>query len=239
MLMPEQVVWKLWRARQHYDELVRELQAYFASNPGQMVLAPESTPGNAVYVFEPKERIPARFGLIAGDYLQNVRSTLDYLVWQLVIANGKTPGRSNQFPVCTGAPKTMSWDDCIKRGRLLGIDSAAIDLIRSFQPCFDTQSGPTPHPLAVLEEVVNENKHRQVLLTNLATVITPDIKPPIGHAEYQVSRMLNGQMVDGERFMAFLAFKDGIVEKFEILSTLEVITNFIGLTMLPQFERFF
>jgi hypothetical protein len=239
MPMPEQIVWKLWRAKHHYDELVTELRAYFASNPGDMVTAPNSTPENVIYVFRTKTRVPARFGLIAGDYIHNVRSTLDYLIWQLVIANGETPDRSNQFPICTGAPKTMTWDESLKRGRLRGIDSSAIEIVRSVQPCFDTESGPAPHPLAVLEEINNENKHRRVLLTGLATVMTPVVKPPIGHAEFQVSSMKDGETVDGERFMAFLAFRGGIVEEFEILSTLEVINNFIDTDVLSKFEQFF
>jgi hypothetical protein len=39
--------------------------------------------------------------------------------------------------------------------------------------------------------------------------------------------------------MAFLAFRGGIVEEFEILSTLEVINNFIDTDVLSKFEQFF
>jgi hypothetical protein len=65
-------------------------------------------------------------------------------------------------------------------------------------------------------------------------LLSPAIKLPIGCAEFQVSRM-----VDGERFIAYVAFKEEIVKGLEILATLEVISNAIGFEVLPKFERFF
>jgi len=179
--------------------------------------------------------VPARFGLIAGDFLQNIRSSLDYLVWQLVIANGKKPGRCNAFPICE-SPE--GWDKCLnEHDRFRGIHKDAIAEIKTFQPCFS--QSPTPLPLTVLEKLTNQNKHQRVLVAGLVTLLTPAVKPPVGHVEFQVSRMVDGHSVDGERFMAFLAFKEGIAERLEILSVLEVISNFVGIELLPKFERFF
>jgi hypothetical protein len=67
-----------------------------------------------------------------------------------------------------------------------------------------------------------------------AVLLTPAVKLPIGCAEFQVSRM-----VDGERFIAYVAFKDEIVKGLEILAALEVISNVIGIEVLPKFDRFF
>ena len=46
-------------------------------------------------------------------------------------------------------------------------------------------------------------------------------------------------MVDEERFMGFVTFKSPVVKGMEILSTLQVINNFVGLELLPKFEKFF
>jgi hypothetical protein len=100
MPMPEQVTWKLYRAKQHYDELTKELVEYFRNGPGELVEAAESAPENQILGYKLKGDVPARFGLIAGDFLQNMRSSLDYLVWQLVIANKRKPGTCNAFPIC-------------------------------------------------------------------------------------------------------------------------------------------
>lgn len=37
--------------------------------------------------------------MLVGDYVHNVRSALDHVVWQLVIANRGAPGRHTQFPI--------------------------------------------------------------------------------------------------------------------------------------------
>jgi len=201
--IPQQIQWKFYRAKQHYDELRDVLREYWKSTPVKLNKDPHTPNG---YIVQSETDPPARFGLIAGDFLQNVRSCLDYLVWQLVIANCETPNRGNQFPVCDSPGK---WKENMERNRLAGVHPDAIDLIRSFQPCFDEESTTAPHPLSVLEELVNENKHRQVLFTAIALGQFPSVRPPVAFAEYQVTRMGDGKEVPGERLVAFLTFKGG------------------------------
>jgi hypothetical protein len=234
--MPEQITWKIYRAKQHYDELHRELHDYFTSNPGKMVVREVDSSGVSEYEFVTKEPIPARFGLIAGDFLQNLRSSLDYLVWQLVLANGENPGQCNAFPICESPD---GWEKSIgKSNRMRGVHPGAVDLIKSLQPCFSRMT-PVPLPLTVLEKLTNENKHRQVLMTSLSSVLTPDVITPIAYAEYEVSRMRNGESIPGERFIAFIVFQSQIVRRLEILSALNVVSNFVGFEVFPKFEKFF
>jgi hypothetical protein len=235
MPMPEQVTWKLYRARQHYDELTKELVEYFKNDPGELVEAPESIPENQIFGYKLKGDVPARFGLIAGDFLQNMRSSLDYLVWQLVIANKRKPGTSNAFPICL---TLEGWEKSVyKHDRLRGVHSDAVAEIKALQPCFS--SAPNALPLTLLETLTNHNKHRTSLTTGVLALRTPLVKLPLGHAEFQISRMVNGQMVDGEQFIGYVALKEEIVERLEILITLEVISNFVKFKLLPRFERFF
>jgi hypothetical protein len=37
--------------------------------------------------------------VILGEIIHDLRSSLDHVVWQLVIANGSLPGYWNQFPI--------------------------------------------------------------------------------------------------------------------------------------------
>jgi hypothetical protein len=61
---------------------------------------------------------PDKVSLIIGDGLQNIRSALDYLVWELVLAANAEPGEKHQFPICA-IPKAFK--DEIRRGRLSGL----------------------------------------------------------------------------------------------------------------------
>jgi hypothetical protein len=76
---------KVFRATQHFDSLKSELEGYFKGNPGKMVRQPHTCEDEAIFLFVPEGPIPARFGLIVGDVLQNLRSSLDYLIWELVL----------------------------------------------------------------------------------------------------------------------------------------------------------
>ena len=52
--------------------------------------------------------------MILGEILYDLRSSLDHLVWQLVLANGQTPGRHNEFLITTDH---QSWQQT--KGRAL------------------------------------------------------------------------------------------------------------------------
>ena len=67
--LPEQIQWKLYRAKEHYDELMAEVGPWMNANPGHLVPAPDSTPENPLFTYANRDPVPARFGLIAGDYL--------------------------------------------------------------------------------------------------------------------------------------------------------------------------
>ena len=65
---------KLYRAKHHYLELEEELLAYYRAEETVQIQPAEGgfNVGNV-------GSVPARFGLIAGDILQCLRSSLDYL----------------------------------------------------------------------------------------------------------------------------------------------------------------
>jgi hypothetical protein len=234
--LPEQIQWKLYRAKQHYEELVAAVGPWMNADPGHLVPSPNSTSENPIFTYVNKERVPARFGLIAGDYLQNLRSSLDYLVWQLILANGKTPHKTNTaFPICKSA---KSWKDA-KPHRLAGVPEKAVDLIEKMQPYPERRNRYIPLPLEVLDELTNENKHRQVLFTSLASIMKPDEPCPFPHIELEITRVRGGDVVPGERLLAYLAFQEGIVKGVEVTVSLQILANYIGLEVLPLFDEFF
>jgi hypothetical protein len=236
---PEQIQWKLYRAKQHFLEFEREASAWMnvePSGPGHMVHSPESTPENPVYVYASTEPVPARLGLIAGDFLQNLRSVLDYLVWQLILADGKVPHETNTaFPIC----KSDSSFKKAKNRCLVGVPDEAIKLIEGLQPYAERQTGQSPQVIHILDELTNQNKHRQVLFTALASIYKPDLPVPFPHIELEVTRYRGGQLVPGERLLTFIAFKGGIMKGVEVTASLSALMDWIGFEVLPQFENFF
>jgi hypothetical protein len=237
--LPQQIQWKLYRAKQHFEEFEREASAYMnvgPSGPGEIILAPESTPEKPLYIYGPAKPVPARFGLIAGDYLQNLRSVFDYLVWQLILANGKTPHETNTaFPICKSE---QSFNDAKSR-RLAGVPREAIDLIAALQPFPQRNPKIRPQTIHILDELTNINKHRKVLSTTLATMFKPDAGVPFPHIELEVIRHRGGDLIPGERLLAYLAFESSIVEGLEVTATLSALMDWVGFDILPQFARFF
>ena len=50
MAYPEEIQFKLFRAKQHFDELNGEMLKWWNSEPGNLVPSPESTPENPIYI---------------------------------------------------------------------------------------------------------------------------------------------------------------------------------------------
>lgn len=157
-------------ANHHFQLLNLAIAEYLKVNPCKFVAKPHISTDEdgrrwVMGTFEAVEPIPEPLALILGDCLSNLRSTLDYLVWELVRSNGKEASVSNAFPV---AHTLDAYEEEINRGRLKGVDPAAVALIQSVQPYHLSVPGDTF--LSVLNKLTNINKHRRLLLTTLKTV---------------------------------------------------------------------
>lgn len=155
---------KIDHAKLHLNLVKSEIAEYLKANPGEFVPHASSTHNKPTFVLKPKSTIPEKIGLVIGDCVQNLRTSLDYLVWELVLKAGNIPGKDNAFPICV-LPK--SFQDC-KGARLRGVDHNAVALIEAFQPYHDGQ--PDATRLVVLDKLTNINKHRRLLLTELSSV---------------------------------------------------------------------
>lgn len=149
---------KLDRTRRHIGELVDAIDAYHAKDP--YVARLERGNGEREYVlrsyfaYEPPEHLPA----IIGDCLQNMRMSLEHLVWALAKQElGRDPGHT-LFPIC----KTR--EDFEGRGEkgIKHLPERARLVIGSLQP-YRTHGGhPESAPLAQLNEYANIDRHRQL-----------------------------------------------------------------------------
>jgi hypothetical protein len=107
--------------------------------------------------------IPLEIRLVAGDFLTNLRASLDHLAWELALAD--PPGEPNDhtgFPIKEKRPKS---------GLTIagGVSAAALKLVEKMQP-YNRPEGvdPPEDRLWILNKLVNIDKHRRLLLTTTA-----------------------------------------------------------------------
>jgi hypothetical protein len=227
---------KFYRTKIHFEELNRELKVYYESSPASFIVDQDNPTRG---IFKETQPVPARIGLIAGDCLQSMRSSLDYLVWELILANGtREPDRHNAFPIALTEEGYR--DDLKKRHRLRGVPDEAAAIIDSFQPYRVDIEKRDGNFLAVLDYLVNINKHRRVLLTGLGAVYGPTDIVPLSYLESHVTVHSDAGELYGRRFISFVSFKESkAVKGLEIAGFIDTLARYVRNEVLPLFEKFF
>jgi hypothetical protein len=148
---------KLRRADTHRQDFAATAVDYLTRQPYSLAFNFDSDSGWHEFRWEVKEEPPVeRLVLIFGDFLNNLRSTLDYLVWQLVLLNGEEPvAKVNAFPIVR---LRQNWP-AARRDQLRGVSPLCARKIRQLQP-YRREDRPEVDPLAILDDVNNINKHR-------------------------------------------------------------------------------
>jgi hypothetical protein len=193
---------------------------------------------------------------IIGDCLYNLRSPLDHLVYQLVTINGAPGTTSHQFPICD---TPSGFQRQLDRGRLDGVAAGPAVLIEGFQPYQLNAANPRNHPLWILNELMNTDKHRAL---NTTTVLARDLLAVFGehtasspntarHGGFGVTggRYRNGEVVMGgvleavgglapitARAALRVEFEEPAAADQPVLSVLQSILDFIEQTIIPAFE---
>lgn len=175
----EGVALKLLRARHHLDSLRDVCDKAIKESTGEPFVERE---GDWEVVRVPIREFPSWASIVSGDYVHNLRSALDHLVWQLVKVSGAKPGPWNSFP--TYGDKDDFIRDVKQRakkrgpGPLMGIDPSGPiwALIERHQPYNNTKLPPwlpTDMPdrdswkprlthLGILNALNNVDKHRTI-----------------------------------------------------------------------------
>jgi len=83
---------KLQRAKRHYAELETALSSFFATRPYK-INTRRNDEGKLVYFLGEVRDVPVEVSLIIGDVIQNLRSALDHLVYDLWIQEANGQGR--------------------------------------------------------------------------------------------------------------------------------------------------
>jgi hypothetical protein len=150
---------KLDRADHHLVELKRLLVEHTGRPDlmsGTVEYDPDAPPDQNLIPHFQAKALPHLVTVVAGDVVHNLRSALDHVAWQLVLANGGTPvepgrgRRATQFPILTHDPGTLEVAG--------GVSPAALKIIHDAQPyaCVDWRG----RLLAALAHISNTDKHR-------------------------------------------------------------------------------
>jgi hypothetical protein len=123
---------------------------------GKCTITPEQNlDGPTVFRLSIDQGASSDLSLMIGDFLCNVRASLDHLVYQLTIWNGHRNTKTH-FPICT-KPSYFSTKE--NMDKLVGISPAHVALIEKLQPYV------AGNPLKYLSILNNADKHRVIAVT--------------------------------------------------------------------------
>lgn len=164
---------KLKRAKTHIDAFHEVVGRDLGPHP---ILYPtlehrfEPDQGAIVFRIKSLVKINDDWSLIIGDAVHNLRSALDYLAWQLAVRYFKGVEadafkvRSHiQFPIVT---KKAHWSTDKYARYMTRADRRELEHIQPFNMDGDAVALHLPHPLIMLQELSNADKHREIQFVN-------------------------------------------------------------------------
>lgn len=185
----ESVDLKLGRAKEHFTTFEAELATYYKSEPIRPKPLAKTDPSREPFTVAILHAPPAALSLTFGDFVHNMRSTLDHLAMALALDNDADPQDTTiQFPICDhpdryfGSPgeKSKERPSTPPRGTggfsVRALTPEAQTFVEGFQPY---HKGKESWTLTELQFLDNMDKHRNILRTKMvptAYVETPGVK---------------------------------------------------------------
>ena len=152
---------KLDRADAHVEEL-RGLLLDYMRQPDVVTGTMAGAPRTGHVTFLP---VTPMVQVVIGDIAHNLRSALEHVTWQLVLANGGRPklgAGGTQFPILAEEPPAPLE---VRAHPGPGVSTDALRIIEAAQPYKDPEPMMRQHnSLAVLAHVSNTDKHREPAL---------------------------------------------------------------------------
>lgn len=165
---------KVERAREHYEQLksaVETVALDFATS-GVVI---ERDPARERHIWrvqiDPNRLAPLSLPL--GDFVHNLRTALDHIVWELTAEKHRKDRPLPEFPIYLKPDSERGGLPAIGHKKVWSLPAAARDLIERVQPYqnphwdgWQPQSGiGAGNPLARLHDLDNADKHRNLVPT--------------------------------------------------------------------------
>ena len=168
---------KLGRAYEHLEIVERTIERFLKMKPCRLVGKYDREPpfenGEEVlyrFTMDAPAKPPSELSFQIGDFLTNLRATLDHLVFAIAIRHtngdlGKWE-RDVSFPIYHDARRFAA-----KRGKLVNVlPLDVLALIEKLQPYYGRRTVDKRHALFALEDLVNRDKHRTILVVSAFAV---------------------------------------------------------------------
>ena len=197
---------KLQRSTVHYRALQAEIENFFKPDvdPPVFNFEPGSDKGSIPIHFRIKKPLPLEWSVIVGDCLYNLRSALDHIVSSLILMHGGKLTNRNEFPIFFKRDNYFEIDTKGKpTGRIggltkvKGLPDGAATAIEALQPYNGKKWSPDLHPLWLLHELSNHDKHRLVNVVHAAITSGYVSVSGLGHGKVERFTIPLGHLEDG------------------------------------------
>lgn len=153
---------KIIRANDHIEDTKRRIDA-FSANPYDVLAYHDKQTDEWELRLQNVKQVPGDLGVPIGDAVHNLRAALDHLIYQLVLLNRQTPNKRTQFPIFFDAEDYFCDSRAMRKGISL-IHDASVEGLQPYHRVGDESN----HPLWWLTELDNFDKHRLLLLCDVA-----------------------------------------------------------------------
>jgi hypothetical protein len=227
---------KTTRAKEHLETLKGEVRIFCESNPHNFIF--EDDIEKQLHIVRVKfAETPDRIPLIAGDALQNLRSALDHLVWNLAKLTLPYP-EGTQFPIFE-APNARLFNR-----RTRGVPAKAADLIESLQPY--NGGDVRNHLLWKLNKLCNVDKHMRIPVHGAAGMVWWSNAAPFlingfdNNLEMRVPLAMKGKVGFNPRVTDYRIIFGDLYWGVQVdVTGIEAIYEFVTNGLIPRFACFF
>jgi len=229
---------RLDRAMEHLSELKTAAETFIDSEyeTAESSAQVDFEPGNQVKITRPESPIPAKIRILISEILFHLRSSLDYLVYQLAILDSNVVQSGTQFLI-TDSKEQFEGQT---KSRLKGINDIHVAAIECLQPYKGANW------IRLLRTLSNPDKHRHLTVQTHETRVqvgsgndATHVFKPVGvkglFVDYTVAPRGHNPMYMQFHFVFFIAFDYGI----PVINTLEQIQTEVANTLAsfkPEFE---
>jgi hypothetical protein len=157
---------KMVRADEHLEVLVRDVRRFKESKPYRVIHEIDPQTGERLIHAVPLHDPDPGLSLVLGDLVHNLSAVLDHAVYGLSVLEARRPltrreQESIGFPISTDSIAFAK----AAPTRLRFLDDGPRSVIEAAQPFHGpSEAARLNHPLAVLREMSNADKHRTLLL---------------------------------------------------------------------------
>jgi hypothetical protein len=144
------------RAREHLRDLMRQIEAFRQEQLDAINIQLDPQTTSEPFLIQTRETtIPLEWSILTGEICYNLRSALDYLIYELAILDSGKISRRTQFPI---EDKRKGFAHRQKIGWLDGLNAthiAAIEILQPYSGCRWTK---------LLRDLSNVDKHVRLVL---------------------------------------------------------------------------